>query len=51
VFSELDPARAEALVAELPVGQTLITTASEVPSSVQPERRLRVDGGRIEEAQ
>jgi DNA replication and repair protein RecF len=50
VFSELDPARAEALVAELPAGQTLITTASAVPGSVRPERHLRVSDGRIEEA-
>jgi DNA replication and repair protein RecF len=50
VFSELDPARAEALVAELPLGQTLITTASVVPESVHPDRRLRVSDGHVEEA-
>lgn len=50
VFSELDPARAEALVSELPAGQTLITTASTVPVSVHPDRRLRVREGRVEEA-
>jgi DNA replication and repair protein RecF len=50
VFSELDQARAEALVAELPAGQTLITTASAVPGSVRPDRRLRVEGGRVEDA-
>jgi DNA replication and repair protein RecF len=50
VFSELDPARAEALVAELPTGQTLITTASAVPGSVHPDRRLRVRAGHVEEA-
>jgi DNA replication and repair protein RecF len=50
VFSELDPTRAEALVAELPAGQTLITTATAVPGSVRAERRLRVRQGRIEEA-
>jgi DNA replication and repair protein RecF len=50
VFSELDPTRAEALVAELPAGQTLITTASAVPGSVRPDRRLRVREGRVEEA-
>ena len=50
VFSELDPARAEALVSELPAGQTLITTASAVPGSVRPDRRLLVREGRIEEA-
>ena len=50
VFSELDTARAEALVSELPAGQTLITTASTVPASVHPDRRLRVHDGRVEEA-
>jgi DNA replication and repair protein RecF len=50
VFSELDPTRAEALVAELPPGQTLITTASAVPGSIRPDRRLRVRDGRVEEA-
>jgi DNA replication and repair protein RecF len=50
VFSELDPARAEALVSELPAGQTLITTASTVPVSIHPDRRLRVSEGRVEEA-
>jgi DNA replication and repair protein RecF len=50
VFSELDPDRGDALVAQLPAGQTLITTASSVPSTVHPERRLRVREGRIEEA-
>lgn len=50
VFSELDPSRAEALVAALPPGQTLITTASHVPGSVHPERRLLVHGGHLEEA-
>jgi DNA replication and repair protein RecF len=50
VFSELDRARAEALVSELPAGQTLITTASTVPVSVHPDRQLRVREGRVEEA-
>jgi DNA replication and repair protein RecF len=49
VFSELDPDRGEALVEQLPAGQTLITTASTVPSAVHPERRLRVREGHIEE--
>jgi DNA replication and repair protein RecF len=49
VFSELDPDRGEALVAELPAGQTLITTASRVPGAVDPERRLRIHEGRVEE--
>jgi DNA replication and repair protein RecF len=49
VFSELDPQRAEALVAHLPEGQTLLTTASSVPTGIRPERRLRVGDGRVEE--
>jgi DNA replication and repair protein RecF len=49
VFSELDPERGESLVAQLPTGQTLITTASTVPSAVRPERELRVHDGRVEE--
>ncbi len=34
VFSELDPLRSRALVAELPSGQAILTTASPVPSGV-----------------
>jgi DNA replication and repair protein RecF len=36
VFSELDPARAERLLHLLPVGQTLVTTASPLPSGMSP---------------
>jgi hypothetical protein len=50
VFSELDPARATALVSHLPAGQTLITTAGVVPPEVRPERWLTVVDGRVEEA-
>ena len=32
VFSELDPARSEALLACLPAGQAILTTAAELPS-------------------
>ena len=48
VFSELDATRAAALVAQLPPGQTLITTAGVVPESVEPERWLRVVDGAVE---
>ena len=34
VFSELDPRRSRALVAELPAGQAILTTASPVPAGV-----------------
>jgi DNA replication and repair protein RecF len=49
VFSELDRARAAALVDHLPEGQTLLTTAGVLPAGIDPERRLRVEAGRIEE--
>jgi DNA replication and repair protein RecF len=49
VFSELDAARAGALVEHLPAGQTLITTASSLPSGIRPELRLRVAAGRLED--
>lgn len=48
VFSELDPARATALVAALPAGQTLVTTAGVVPDTVRPERWLRVVDGTVQ---
>jgi DNA replication and repair protein RecF len=34
VFSELDPARSKALVAELPAGQSLLTTAAPLPAGI-----------------
>jgi DNA replication and repair protein RecF len=49
VFSELDHARAAALVEHLPAGQTLITTTAPLPAGIRPELRLRVDDGRLEE--
>jgi DNA replication and repair protein RecF len=36
VFSELDPLRSERLLQLLPVGQTLVTTASPLPSAMSP---------------
>jgi DNA replication and repair protein RecF len=35
VFSELDPARSRALVAELPPGQSILTTAAPLPSGIE----------------
>ena len=35
VFSELDPARSRALVTELPVGQSLLTTAAPLPEGIE----------------
>jgi DNA replication and repair protein RecF len=50
VFSELDATRTAALVEHLGTGQTLLTTAGVVPDGVEPARRLRVSGGRVEPA-
>jgi DNA replication and repair protein RecF len=36
VFSELDPLRSDRLLGLLPAGQTLVTTASPLPSSLTP---------------
>ncbi len=48
VFSELDPGRSRALLAHLPAGQTLLTTAGHLPEGVRPELVVRVRAGRIE---
>jgi DNA replication and repair protein RecF len=47
VFSELDPDRSDALLANLPPGQTLLTSASGLPPKAVPDLVLRVDAGRI----
>lgn len=49
VFSELDPRRSAALLAHLPAGQTLLTTAGLLPEGVVADRWLRVTSGRVEE--
>ncbi len=49
VFSELDARRSSALVRNLPSGQTLLTTAGEIPADVAPDRVLRIAAGRVEE--
>jgi len=38
VFSELDPARSRALVAELPSGQSILTTAAPLPEGIDVAR-------------
>jgi DNA replication and repair protein RecF len=50
VFSELDPARCEALVTHLLSGgaQTIVTTAGALPPSAHPEAVLRVSDGRFD---
>ena len=48
VFSELDPERSDALLANLPAGQTLLTSASGLPPKAVPDLVLRVRDGVIE---
>ena len=43
VFSELDPARSRALVAELPSGQAILTTAAPLPEGISVARLLPVE--------
>jgi DNA replication and repair protein RecF len=38
VFSELDPARSRALIAELPPGQAILTTAAPLPAGIEVAR-------------
>ncbi len=47
VFSELDTSRRDALLANLPVGQTLMTTAADVPAGTNPDLVLQVVDGAI----
>lgn len=47
VFSELDPDRSSALLANLPAGQTLLTTAGGLPPAAEPDAVLRVRGGTV----
>jgi DNA replication and repair protein RecF len=47
VFSELDARRAAALVALLPAGQTLLTTATALPSGVQVDHELLVENAKV----
>ena len=49
VFSELDLDRSAALLAHLPAGQVVLTTAAGVPSGLVPDRVLRVKAGMIVE--
>ena len=43
VFSELDPARSKALVAELPAGQSILTTAAPLPEGIDVARIVPVE--------
>jgi DNA replication and repair protein RecF len=47
VLSELDPERATALLANLPAGQVVITSASPLPADARPERVLTIRAGTV----
>ena len=47
VFSELDPDRSHALLAHLPAGQALLTTAGALPEGVEPDLVVRVSNGSV----
>jgi DNA replication and repair protein RecF len=47
VFSELDPDRSWALLAHLPVGQTLLSSATGLPPGAQPEQIFRIEDGTV----
>lgn len=47
VLSELDPDRCRALLAHLPAGQVVITTAAPLPSEAHPDRVIRIEGGKV----
>jgi DNA replication and repair protein RecF len=47
VFSELDPERSAALLAHLPPGQGIVTTAGPLPEDARPERVVRVADGAL----
>jgi DNA replication and repair protein RecF len=46
-LSELDPERATALLANLPAGQVVITSASPLPPAAQPARVLEITAGTV----
>ena len=47
VLSELDPDRAKALLNHFPVGQVLITTASELPIEAHISKKVQIKAGTI----
>ncbi len=47
VFSELDPDRSDALLAHLPVGQTLLSSAAGLPPGTSPDLVLHVAAGAV----
>jgi DNA replication and repair protein RecF len=49
VFSELDPDRSDALLAHLPAGQTVLTSAAGLPPQAVPDLILHVDDSKVVE--
>jgi DNA replication and repair protein RecF len=47
VFSELDPARSEALLAHIPEGQALVSTTGPLPPAARPDRVVVVRQGTV----
>ena len=47
VLSELDPERATALLANLPPGQVVITSASPLPPAANPDRIIEIRSGTV----
>jgi DNA replication and repair protein RecF len=47
VLSELDPERAAALLANLPAGQVVITSASPLPAAAHPDRVIEIAAGTV----
>jgi DNA replication and repair protein RecF len=47
VFSELDHDRSDALLRNLPAGQTVLSSASGLPPEADPELILRVEDGKV----
>lgn len=47
VFSELDPARSQALLHHLPPGQALLTTAGPLPAAAEPAAVVQVRNGQL----
>jgi DNA replication and repair protein RecF len=50
VFSELDPDRSRALLAHLPPGQAVLTTAGPLPADARPDQVFEVSGGQVRPA-
>lgn len=48
VFSELDAARGAALLAHLPAGQVVLTTAGVLPTGARPDRVVRIHAGTVD---